>query len=185
MAHFEKSCTVIPNLVDDALWFPAQAGRRPLRVGYMKEGTHTEEYIASIKSHIETTGLELEFELIEGSEKDVLTSMQSCQVFLSMNIGKDPLWGEGCPRTVLEALSTRCVVIAFDIIGNREILIHNFNGLIIPRCRPDLMADALIKLFKTTNQLERLRKNAISLNLTCHTLEARWPTVKEFLDLER
>jgi glycosyltransferase involved in cell wall biosynthesis len=93
------------------------------------------------------------------------------------------LWGEGCPRTVLEALWAGCVVIAFDIIGNRETLIDRFNGIIVPRYRPDLMAEALINLFKTTGRIEQLRKNSLSIISPCHTFEARWPAVMEFLDL--
>jgi glycosyltransferase involved in cell wall biosynthesis len=109
--------------------------------------------------------------------------MQSCDVFLAMNVGKDPLWGEGCPRTTIEALSTGCVVLAFDIIGNREIIQNNFNGILIPRYRPDLMADSLIDLYKATGEINRLRRNAQSIINHCHTLESRWPAVRDFLDL--
>jgi hypothetical protein len=183
MAHFERPCAVVPNLVDDSLWFPVEASRLPMRVGYMNEGIHTQEYLAIIRNLVKSAGLESDFQLIEGFEADVLSGMRSCQVFLSMNIGKDPLWGEGCPRTVLEALSTGCVVVAFDIIGNRETLLDNFNGIIVPRCRPNLMAEALINLFKKKGEIERMRENALSLFRACHTLEARWPAVKEFLEI--
>ncbi|MCT7950020.1 glycosyltransferase [Ancylothrix sp. C2] len=184
MAHFEKPCSVIPNLLDESLWYPDEAKRRPRHVGYMNEGSHTDEYINIIKQVFHSVGLDLKLELIKGCEAEVLSGMQSCEVFLSLNIGKDFLWGEGCPRTTIEALSTGCVVIAFDIIGNRETLLHNFNGVIVSRYRPDLMAEALISLYKDPNQIERMRNNALSMIKFCHNFESRWPLVKDFLELE-
>jgi glycosyltransferase involved in cell wall biosynthesis len=100
-----------------------------------------------------------------------------------MNIGKDLLWGEGCPRTVIEALAAQCVVIAFDIIGNREIIQDNFNSILVPRYRRDLMAEALINLYTIPGELDRFRYNTLALMQTCHTFESRWPAVKEFLHL--
>lgn len=55
MAHFEKHCTVIPNLVDDCLGFPVEAQRHPQRVGYMDEGSHTEEYITIVEDVVSHT----------------------------------------------------------------------------------------------------------------------------------
>jgi glycosyltransferase involved in cell wall biosynthesis len=184
MAHFEKSCTVIPNLVDESLWFPIEAQRHPQRVGYMDEGPHTEEYITIVEDVVKSHDLELEFLLIKGCEADVLSSMRSCEIFLTMNIGKDPLWGEGGPLTPLEALATGCVPITFDILGPREIIQSGFNGIVVPPCRPDRMANALVSLYKKPGEIERIRKNALSLLNACHTFDARWPAVKEFLELD-
>lgn len=184
MAHFEKPCTIIPNLLDKSLWFPVAAQRYHWRVGYMDEGAHTEEYVTIVRNVAQSSGIDLEIWLIKGCEADILSGMRSCEVFLSMNIGKASLWGEGCPRTIIEALSTGCVVLAFDIIGNREIIQSNFNGILIPRYRPELMANTLITLYKNPGEIERLRNNALSLIDACHTFDARWPAVREFLKLE-
>jgi glycosyltransferase involved in cell wall biosynthesis len=72
--------------------------------------------------------------------------MRSCEVFLTMNIGKNLLWGEGGPLTPLEALATGCVPIAFDILGPREFIQSGFNGIVVPPCRPDRMGNALVSL---------------------------------------
>jgi glycosyltransferase involved in cell wall biosynthesis len=125
----------------------------------------------------------LEFLRIKGSEAEVLSGMLSCRVFLSLNLGKDPLWGEGCPRTIIEALSTGCVVIAFDTVGNLEMIHSHFNGILVPRYRPDKMGEALIGVYLNQGEIERLSTNALSLIRACHTLDARWPAVKEFLEL--
>ncbi len=184
MAHFERPCTVIPVLIDESLWFPIPEERSPSRVGYMDEGSHTEEYITLIEDIVQSSGIELEFQLLQGGEADILSGMRSCEIFLGMNLGKDLLWGEGCPLVTLESLLTGCVLVAFDIIGNQEIIQSGFNGILIPRYRPDLMADALINLYRVPTEIERLRENALSLLNACHTFDARWPAVKEFLELD-
>jgi hypothetical protein len=183
MANFERPCTVIPNLLDTSLWHPLAASRVPLRIGYMDEGPHTPEYIAMIGAQLKECRIEPDFNLILGNEAEVLADMRSCEIFLSMNIGKDPLWGEGCPRTIIEALSVGCVVIAFDLIGNRETLVDGFNGIIVERSRPDLMAQALVDFYQNPGRVLRMRENALSLINSCHTLDARWPAIKKFLDL--
>lgn len=183
MANFERPCTIIPNLLDEDYFKPNEAMRKYNRIGYMDEGEHTEKHITSFGNAAMSAGLELEFCKIEGDAKEFLRRMQSCNIFISMNLGKDPLWGEGCPRTIIEALSTGAVVLAYDIIGNREIILHSFNGIIVPRYCMDIMTKVLIDLYKSPSEIERLRENGLNLIRSCHTQEARWPLIKEFLDL--
>lgn len=183
MANFERPCVVIPNILDDALWHPNGDEKSAFLVGYMDEGFHTEEYVALFREKARVHQVPLRFFQIKGSEAEVLSGMRACRVFLSLNLGKDPLWGEGCPRTIIEALSTGCVVIAFDTVGNLEMIHNNFNGVLVPRYRPDHMSEALIGLYANQGEIERLSSNALSLIHACHTLDARWPVVKEFLKL--
>lgn len=183
MAHFEQPCIVIPNLLDDSLWFPDEPDVSVLKVGYMDEGPHTGDYLDIIKKFAPLNDLNFAFVLINGDESQVLSGMRECRVFLSMNTGKDPLWGEGCPRTIIEALSVGCVVIAFDLIGNREIVVDNYNGFIVTRGRPDLMGQTLKRLLENPGEMQRVRNNSLSMLVACHTLEARWPLIKDFLEI--
>ncbi|MFM6527213.1 MAG: glycosyltransferase [Dolichospermum sp.] len=183
MAHFQRSCTIIPNLLDTSLWIANPLNRKKNRIGYMNEGVHTQNFIDTIHDLTQKEKLELEFYQISGIESEILGQMQTCEIFLSMNIGKDPFWGEGCPRTVIESLASGCVVIAFDIIGNRETIQDNFNGVLVSRYRPDLMAEAIVRVYNSTGEIKRLQENAKALIESCHTFDARWPTVKEFLHL--
>jgi hypothetical protein len=183
MANFERPCTILPNILDGSYWKPDETKRLFNRVGYMNEGEHTEQHIALFKDATKSAGLELEFYRIKGDAKEFLSGMQSCNTFISMNMGKDPLWGEGCPRTIIEALSTGAVVLAYDIIGNRETIQHSFNGIIVPRYHQDIMAKMLIDLYQKPSEIERLRENGLNLIRSCHTSEARWLAIKEFLDL--
>ncbi len=183
MAHFDLPCKLLPNLVDDAIWFPQPEQRVSQRVGYMDEGPHTVAYLKVIQDFVIAHGLALEFTQLTGPERDILTGMRSCEVFLTMNDGKNDLWGEGGPLPPLEAMATGCVPIAFDLLGPRQIIQSGFSGMIVPRYRPDLMAQVLVDIYRIPGELERLRQNTIALFQSCHTMEARWPFVVDFLDL--
>ena len=184
MIYFRKPCTLIPTICDESLWFPIESERRARRIGYINEEPNTPEYIELIQKKVCAAGFDLEFYLLEGSESNMLMGTRSCEIYLGMNLGKDSLWGEGCPQTIIEALSLGCVVVAFDVIGNREMIQHNFNGVLISRPDPDLMAGALIALYKNPDEINRMRHNALSLIEYCHTFDARWPAVSEFLNLD-
>lgn len=183
MARFDKYGVVIPNLIDESTWYPVDTSRQTLNVGYMNEGPHTDNHIETIRNYAENERTSFSFHQISGDEADVLAGMRSCAVFLSMNIGKDILWGEGCPRTILEALSAGCIVIGYDIIGNKETLINNYNGFIVERNCPELMAETLVRLYKTQGLLSQMQSNSKTLINNCHTLEARWPAIRDFLEL--
>jgi glycosyltransferase involved in cell wall biosynthesis len=183
MAHFGKTPIIIPNLVDNKIWKPDNSKRVLNRVGYMVEGPNTVKEIEKIVLGVKEAGLDLEIIRIRGTTEEVLNGMQSCNIFLSMNMGKDTLWGEGCPRTILEALSTGAVVIGYDIIGNREILQDSFNGVIVPRYRTDIMIEKLVYLYKNLKIIDRMRSNGLLQINEIHQLESRWPAVKDFLNL--
>jgi hypothetical protein len=183
MVYFKKACTLLPNLVDAQLWSPATSQRNPMRVGYMDEGPHTESYIKIIQDITVSQGLNLEFLQLQGTEDRMIASMRSCTVFLTLNLGKDSLWGEGGPLPPLEAMATGCIPITFDILGPREIIQNGFNGIIVPRYRPDLMAEALIAIYSKIGEIKRFQQNALELFNACHTFDARWFAVKEFLNL--
>ena len=184
MAHFEKPCINLPLLIDESLWSPDASLRKPRRVGYMDEGSLTSGYIQAIRDSAASAGLDLEFYRLYGMEADILAGMRTCEVFLGMNVGKDPLWGEGCPLSTLESLSAGCVFLAFDLLGNREIVENGFNGILVPTRRADLMARELIRLCRSPAELNRLQTNARLLRETSQTMEARWPLIAEFLELE-
>lgn len=183
MAHFKKTPVVIPNLLDTMIWKPNPEERIFNRIGYMNEGDHTQKQIEEINKSLIKSGYTLDFKLIKGTTEDVLKGIQSCNLFISTNIGKDDLWGEGCPRTIIEALSTGAVVLGYDIIGNREILINNFNGFIVKRYDIDEMILKIKYLYENTSEIDKMREDGLNLIQRCHTLENRWELVKEFLDL--
>jgi glycosyltransferase involved in cell wall biosynthesis len=183
MARFGREALTLPALQDEVIYRPAPERRQRGRVGYMNEGDHSEEYVAFLRETCAKRGSELTFMRIAGVESEYASALQSCDFYISLNLGKDLFWGEGCPLTVSESMACGCVLLAFDVIGNREMIVDGFNAVLLPRYRVDLMAEALIRLSNDANERERLRGNALNLTQSCHKLEDRWPIVREFLQL--
>jgi hypothetical protein len=149
----------------------------------MLESQYTEQEIDTIRQIALGAGYDFEFHLIRGSEEECLEGMRCCNIFLGMNHGKDPLWGEGFGLAMMEAMWAGCVVIAYDILGNREFIHDGFNGILVLRACPQLMARALLNLYQMPDEIERMREDTLKMLRFCHTSEARWPAVAEFLEL--
>ena len=92
-------------------------------------------------------------------------------------------WGEGCPRSPQEALHCGCVVIAYDVLGNREYLLPNFSGLPIPRGNVGEMARQVVRVLSDSNHKERLRQQGLALVRAMFSPETCWPFVRDFLGL--
>jgi len=59
------------------------------------------------------------------------------------------------PRTIIEAMAMQIPVIATDIRGSREEVIHNETGLLVPCKNPMALANAMCQL---ANDLQLSRK---------------------------
>ena len=183
MAVFERRASLLRTLVDERYWQPDEQRRLPQRIGYMDEGPLTGVFIETIKRITVEKGLNLEFLRLEGVETEIIRGMQSCSVFLALNVGKSPLWGEGGPMTPHEAIACGTVPICFDMNGPWELIQQDHNGVVLPQIKPELMARELVRLYTEPSRLEFLRVNALSVFRSSQTLESRWPSVREFLHL--
>ena len=147
MAVFERRAFLLRTLVDERHWQPDEQRRLPHRVGYMDEGPLTGVFIETIKRLTAERGLDLEFLRLEGVEAEIIRGMQTCSVFLALNVGKSPLWGEGGPMTPHEALACGTVPICFDMNGPWELIQQDYNGVVLPEIKPELMARELVRLY--------------------------------------
>jgi Glycosyl transferases group 1 len=183
MAVFERRASLLRTLVDETHWKPDEARRRLHRVGYMDEGTLTAAFMDTIKRITQAKGLTLEFFRLEGVEAEIIRGMQTCSVFLALNVGKSPLWGEGGPMTPHEAMACGTVPVCFDMNGPWELIQQGYNGIVLPKIQPELMANELLRIYSEPGRLEFLRNNARAVFRTSHSMESRWPSVCEFLQL--
>jgi glycosyltransferase involved in cell wall biosynthesis len=174
---------LLRTLVDERHWKPDQARRKLHRVGYMNEGSLTPAFIETIKRITESYGLTLEFFRLEGLETEIISGMQTCAVFLALNVGKSPLWGEGGPMTPHEAMACGTVPVCFDMNGPWELIQQGYNGIVVPKIQPELMAAELIRIYTEPGRLEFLSNNALAVFRASHDMESRWPSVCEFLQL--
>jgi glycosyltransferase involved in cell wall biosynthesis len=53
---------------------------------------------------------------------------------------------EGGPYTLLEAMRAGTPVVVTDVAGNRDLVEHGENGLLVPPDRPDALADGIVRL---------------------------------------
>jgi sugar transferase (PEP-CTERM/EpsH1 system associated) len=71
-----------------------------------------------------------------GERNDVADIMQTLDLFVLPSIN------EGISNTILEAMATELPVIATNVGGNPELVIHNQTGYLVPKQNPTAMAEA-------------------------------------------
>ena len=182
MSVFGNEAVLLRQLVDERHWQPDPQRRQPGRVGYFDEGDHTRHYLRVIADMTKRAGLALEFHLLRGDEKEIISQMQTCGTFLALNIGKSP-WGEGGPMTPQEAMACGTVPVCFDLKGAWELIQQNYNGIITERISPELMGEALCGIYSHPQRLATMSRRCIEMTQASHTMEARWRDVVHFLDL--
>jgi glycosyltransferase involved in cell wall biosynthesis len=75
------------------------------------------------------------------------------------------------------------VNVSFDIVGNRETVIPEFNAVLVPEKTPAALASTVIALFADRARLETIRARSRNVLDVCHSFDSRWPLVQTFLDL--
>jgi glycosyltransferase involved in cell wall biosynthesis len=72
-------------------------------------------------------------------------------------------YGEGTPKSLLEAAACGRPIIATDVPGCREIVQDGYNGYLISTLDPDALANALQKLIEDPGERQRMGKNGRQL----------------------
>jgi glycosyltransferase involved in cell wall biosynthesis len=75
-----------------------------------------------------------------GLRDDIPCLLRAMDVFVL------PSWREGMPRSIIEAMAIGLPVVATDIRGCREEVVHGETGLLVPPKRPDRLAEAILAL---------------------------------------
>jgi glycosyltransferase involved in cell wall biosynthesis len=71
-----------------------------------------------------------------------------------------PTYREGLPTALLEAAAYGRPIVTTDVIGPRDIVRHEHNGLLVPVRDPRALADALERVLRDDALADRLRRNA-------------------------
>jgi glycosyltransferase involved in cell wall biosynthesis len=77
---------------------------------------------------------------------------------------------EGLPLPPLEAMASKCAVIS-TYIGASDYLLNNFNALVIPPKRPDMIADAIQRLVNRSALRDKLASNGYDTVMEGYTWE--------------
>ena len=179
MAHPNLPKMLVPEWSDEDFWKPNSTVRKSNRVGYMAENDTDRDHVKIIQNLCP----ELEFLSISGNEQTVLNQMQTCDIFMGLNRGKDPVWGEGCPRTQQEAMHAGTVLVAYDVLGNREYLLDSYTGIIVPEKTPEAMAESLKKVTGNTIKKEHIRERSIDFASEMLSSKGKFEILRRFLDL--
>lgn len=181
MSKYGLTPHLINEWSDDRIFF-ANASERVLgRVGCMAEGEPDIEVYEILKRRLE--GVAESVVPIRGDETDVANAMRKVDVFVGLNQGKHPLWGEGCPRTQQEAMHCGCVVVGFDVKGNREFLSDDFTGVLLPSGDTEALCNAVRLLLQDNTRKEALRTNSMMLAKSFFRSHNKLLPVNRFLGL--
>ena len=86
----------------------------------------------------------------KGEIHDVLESMRSWNIFVLSSTY------EGLPYSVLEAMSLGLPVVATDVQGTRELVVHDETGLLIPPGDTQALADAIVELAMSPDKAAKM-----------------------------
>ena len=82
------------------------------------------------------------------------------EVWRNAHIAMLPSHREGLPKSLLEAAACGRALIATDVPGCREIVVHEETGLLVPAKDPSALADAILTLAKDAGLRARLGRAA-------------------------
>lgn len=123
-----------------------------LIVGDILNSKH-KDYLKEIKKMIKKNDLENNI-IFLGWRDDIFNILKKIDFMIL------PSFSEGLPRTVLEAFSCSCPVIATDVGGTDEIIKEKENGLTVPPGDIDALVNAIGFLIKNKDKLPEMGNNA-------------------------
>lgn len=86
-----------------------------------------------------------------GEQKDVRPYLKNASCFVLPSY-----YGEGTPKSALEALATGRPLIVADAVGCREVVEDGVNGFLVPPRDPSSIASAMLRLIDDPNQLKEM-----------------------------
>ncbi len=91
-----------------------------------------------------------------GYQKDIPSIMRSARVLVVPS-----LWNEGCPTSVLEAMSLGVPVVGYKMDGLPELVRHGQDGLLVPIADIKSLATAIIKVLTDLEFASRLANSSL------------------------
>lgn len=183
MAEYGIKPILINEWSDMAIFNSEPKHRIAGRIGCMVENAKDEEIYQFLLSKSQSSKMCESIIKIKGYEENVSNELHTVDIFVGLNQGKQPLWGEGCPRTQQEAMHCGCVLIAFDVLGNREYLYNGWTGLLVDPGDVDGLWDAIEAILDNASEKERIRTNGVNLVNAVFSEKGKFDLISSFLDL--
>jgi len=84
------------------------------------------------------------------------------QLLVAFDLVVQPSLWEGLSISLLEAMAAGRPLVACDVQGNRDVIEHGVNGLMVPPRNPAALAEAVMRILSDPSLAKRLGKNAAS-----------------------
>ena len=89
-----------------------------------------------------------------------------------MDIFVLPSEKEGLPRVILEAMLMEKPVVACDTTGSSELVVDGKTGFLVPVKKPEIMADAILKLIASADVRKKLGQNGRTMVLERFSIDS-------------
>lgn len=99
-----------------------------------------------------------------GFRHDVSNLLEQADIYITASRG------EGMPLTVLEAMATSLPVVASNVVGNVDVVVHGVNGFLYNINKPNEASECLLKLVNDTALCDSMSKNAYKTIADKHSL---------------
>lgn len=86
-----------------------------------------------------------------GEQKDVRPFLKNASAFVLPSY-----YGEGTPKSALEALAIGRPLIVADAVGCREVVLDGENGFLVPPRNPELIAEAVVRICQESGLMTRM-----------------------------
>lgn len=106
--------------------------------------------------------------------------LDSAELMSAIDVYCLPSFFEGMPLTIIEAWAAGKPVIATDVIGIKELVRHEENGVLVPSNNPERLAEGLIRVITDAKLREKIARNGQKYALENCTVEHM---VKQYEDL--
>jgi predicted O-methyltransferase YrrM len=183
MEFHGRDVMFIPIWSDSEIWFDDSAVREKNLIGFTEESDESVLEAEIVVERCTQAGLPVRAVRICGFEREMAETLRECDLFLGLNHGKDPLWGEGSPLTQQEAMHSGCVVAAYDVRGNREYLVEGFTGRLVPPGDISALSDAVVDTLARPEVKERLRRESRALVSSAFVEKSRLGALPAFLGI--
>lgn len=126
---------------------------------HIGQGSEIDQILKLVNEKLDKCNIEVEFLGYLENEK-VLDIYRNNRVDLFINVSDY----EGVPVSIMEAFSYGIPSVARDVGGNREIVINNYNGVLLEKeANSKMISDAILRVLEMSEQeVILLRKNAFN-----------------------
>jgi len=111
--------------------------------------------------------------LFLGIRKDIPEVLKIIDIFVN------PSLFEGMSNVVLEAMTSKCAIVASDISENRELIENKKSGILVPPKKPEKLAKAIIEFLRNPDLRKKYGETAFE------TVQIKFPIQKTIEDSDK